>query len=110
MLIFGGVSISTYSLLLGELESHQSSGSLIMIRSRGYQKMSTPVYRKILGGGQNTTWTWVELLLMAEILHQFIGSLSHYIFIRFHTSQVVQEFSHQQYHCGFVLSNYCNEN
>ena len=77
MLIFGGVSISTYSLLLGELESHQSSGSLIMIRSRGYQKMSTPGYQKILDAGQNTTWT-LSFWLMAEILHQFIGSLSHY--------------------------------
>jgi len=32
-------------------------------------------------------------LLMAEILHQLIGSLS----IGFHTSQVVQDFSHQRY-------------
>ena len=32
------------------------------------------------------------LLLMAEILHQLIGSL----FIGFHASQVVQDFSHQQ--------------
>ena len=38
-----------------------------------------------------------ELLLMAEILHQFIGSSSHF-FIGFHTSQVVQDFSHQQYY------------
>ncbi len=37
------------------------------------------------------------LLLMAEILHQFIGSLI-ILFIGFHTSQVVQDFSHQQYH------------
>ncbi len=35
------------------------------------------------------------ILLMAEILHQLIGSLSHYL--GFHTSQVVQDFSHQQY-------------
>ena len=33
---------------------------------------------------------------MAEILHQLIGSFS-LIFIGFHTSQVVQDFSHQQY-------------
>ena len=37
---------------------------------------------------------------MAEILHQLIDSLSMFIplFTRFHTSQVVQDFSHQQYH------------
>ncbi len=42
-----------------------------------------------------------SLLLMAEILHQLIGSLSHYL-QGFYTSQVVQDFSHQQYHecCG----------
>ena len=36
---------------------------------------------------------------MAEILHQFIGSFSMFfpLFVRFHTSQVVQDFSHQQY-------------
>ncbi len=33
---------------------------------------------------------------MAEILHQLIGSLSHYL-LRFYTSQVVQDFFHQQY-------------
>ena len=35
---------------------------------------------------------------MAEILHQLIGSLSHYyLHTRFYTSQVVQGFFHQQY-------------
>ena len=38
-----------------------------------------------------------ELLLMEEILHQLISSLSHYLYTRFHTSLVVQDFSHQQY-------------
>ena len=32
---------------------------------------------------------WPPLLLMAKILHQFIGTLSHYLYIGFHTSQVV---------------------
>ena len=38
------------------------------------------------------------LLLMEEILHQLIGSFSHYLqdFLHF-TSQVVQDFFHQQY-------------
>ena len=39
-----------------------------------------------------------NLLLMEEILHQLIGSLSHNLFTRFYTSQVVQDFFHQQYH------------
>ena len=36
---------------------------------------------------------------MDEILHQLIGSLSHYLYLnlRFYTSQVVQDFVHQQY-------------
>ena len=38
---------------------------------------------------------------MAEILHQFIGSLSH--FLGFHTSQVVQDFSHQQDVMGICM-------
>ena len=35
--------------------------------------------------------------LMEEILHHLIGSLSHYFFAGFDTSQVVQDFFHQQY-------------
>ena len=34
---------------------------------------------------------------MEEILHQLIGSISH-LFLGFYTSQVVQDFLHQQYH------------
>ena len=34
---------------------------------------------------------------MEEILHQLIGSLSHYLIWWFFTSQVVQDFFHQQY-------------
>ena len=34
---------------------------------------------------------------MEEILHQLIWEISHYL-PRFYTSQVVQDFSHQQYH------------
>ena len=37
-----------------------------------------------------------NILLMEEILHQLIGSLSHYLYTRFYTSQVVQDFFHQQ--------------
>ena len=36
---------------------------------------------------------------MEETLHQLIGSLSHYL-QDFYTSQVVQDFFHQQYHEG----------
>ena len=61
------------------------------------------------GGGLFGTWeAWekqrsnaklLPLLLMAEILHQLIGSLSMFtpFFYRFHISQVVQDFFHQQY-------------
>ena len=38
----------------------------------------------------------IVLLLMAEILHQLMGSVSHCLY-RFYTSQVVQDFFHQQY-------------
>ena len=37
-----------------------------------------------------------EILLMEEILHRLISTLS-YIFARFYTSQVVEDFFHQQY-------------
>ena len=37
------------------------------------------------------------ILLMDEILHQLIGSLSHCITTGFYTCQVVQDFFHQQY-------------
>ena len=37
------------------------------------------------------------ILLMDKILHQLIGSLSHYIFTRFYTYHAVQDFVHQQY-------------
>ena len=40
---------------------------------------------------------FLVILLMEEILHQLACSLSHY-FTRFYTSQVVQDFFHQQYH------------
>ena len=49
-------------------------------------------------------WLWSQgtwkVLLMEEILHQLIGSSTHYsqVFICFYTSQVVQDFFHQQYH------------
>jgi len=36
------------------------------------------------------------LLLMEEILHQLICQKSHYIIVGFYTSQVVQDFFHQQ--------------
>ena len=35
-------------------------------------------------------------LLMEEILHQLVGNLSKYLITRFYTSQVVQDFFHQQ--------------
>ena len=40
------------------------------------------------------------MLLVAEILHQLIGSLSRYLqgFNGFYTSKVVKDFVHQQYH------------
>ena len=42
---------------------------------------------------------FIEVLLMAKILHQLIGSLSHYsLFTGFYTSQPVQDFFHQQQH------------
>ena len=49
----------------------------------------------------------IDILLMAEILHQLIRSLSP-LFRRFHTSRVVQDFRYQQYHqdkmsCFFLL-------
>ena len=43
------------------------------------------------------------LLLMEEILHQLIGSLSHF-FTGFYTSQVVHDFVHQQY-VRFLMCN-----
>ena len=44
-------------------------------------------------------WSSFEVLLMAKILHQLIGSLSHYSFFTwFYTSQPVQDFFHQQQH------------
>ncbi len=36
------------------------------------------------------------ILLMEEILHQLISIIYHYIFTNFYTSQVVQDFFHQQ--------------
>ena len=38
-----------------------------------------------------------NLLLMAEILHQFIGSLSQYLWVSAPSQVVVWDFSHQQY-------------
>ena len=46
----------------------------------------------------------VSLLLMEEILHQLIGSLSHYLQV-FFTSQVVQDFFHQQYDLTIIPSS-----
>ena len=45
------------------------------------------------------------VLLMEEILHQLICSLSHYLhgFMMFYASQVVQDFSQQQYYFTFKL-------
>ena len=40
------------------------------------------------------------LLLIAEMLHQLIGSLSQYL-QGFYTSQVMQDFFHQQYSIHF---------
>ena len=48
--------------------------------------------------GSKQCFDEMSLLLMAAILHQLIGNLSHYLhlFKRFYTSQVVQDFFHQQ--------------
>ena len=41
----------------------------------------------------------IDTLLMAKILHQLIGSLSHsYLYKVWYTSQVVHDFFHQKYH------------
>ena len=48
--------------------------------------------------GQSSCWRYL-ILLMAEILHQLIGRFFPLV-LGFHTSQVVQDFSHQQYHPG----------
>ncbi len=40
---------------------------------------------------------------MEEILHQLIGSLSHYLKYRIYTSQMVQDFFHQQYHSIILI-------
>ena len=45
-----------------------------------------------------------NLLLMAEILHQLIGSFP--IICKVFTSQVVQDFSHQQYQWSFGVAMY----
>ena len=44
------------------------------------------------------------LLLMDEFLYQLIGTLSHYY--RFYTSEVVQDFVHQQYEAGPCMVQY----
>ena len=58
-------------------------------------------------------WNWsffennkkrVILLLMEEILHQMIGSLSVPLFTGIYTSQVAQDFFHQQYYYSMNLS------
>ena len=48
---------------------------------------------------------WIEILkvLMEEILHQLVGSLSHYL-QGFITSQVVQDFFHQRYDPNIVCA------
>ena len=51
-----------------------------------------------------TIFFWV-ILLMEEILHQLIGSLSHYL-QGFHTCQVVLDFFHQQYHPLFCSNGW----
>ena len=65
-------------------------------------------------GSPGSPWVWVVfhvaalktnyglLLLMAEILHQLIGSVSDYLQGFIYTSQVVQDFFHQQYHWSFL--------
>ena len=45
-------------------------------------------------GDGSAVFKILVILLMDKILHQLIGSISHY---RLYTSQVVQDFSHQQY-------------
>ena len=37
------------------------------------------------------------ILLMERILHQLVGRLSQYLYTGLYTSQVVQDFFHQQY-------------
>ena len=46
----------------------------------------------------------VTMLLMAEILHQLRLVVEIPLFTRFYTSQVVQDFSHQQYWCNSFFS------
>ena len=50
----------------------------------------------------------LPILLMAEILHQFICSFSHYLqgFIMFYTCQVVQDVFHEQYHKDYLVRTY----
>ena len=49
-------------------------------------------------GCTGTSYTIIHyILLMVEILHQLIDSLSHYLYTGFYTSQVVQDFFHQLY-------------
>ena len=47
------------------------------------------------------------ILLMDEILHQLIGSLSHCITTGFYTCQVVQDFFHQQYGASGIHIMFC---
>ena len=42
-------------------------------------------------------WDVYSILMLEEILHQLIGTLSHYLYTGFYTSHVVQDFFHQQY-------------
>jgi len=46
------------------------------------------------------------LLLMEEILHQVISSLSNFLLTRFYTSQVVQDVLHQRYHSEISKPSY----
>ena len=55
-------------------------------------------------------WSWkkIFILLMEEILHQLIGRLSHCLWV-FYTSQVVQDFFHQQYHGYLRVATHTQE-
>ena len=63
----------------------------------GYKILGCPTKTPVKNNQKKSpsSWNMKVVLLMEEILHQLIGSLSHYL-QGFCTSQVVQDFSHQQ--------------
>ena len=67
------------------------------IRARRYTSVEPWLGMALGTGKQGVPGSWYIILLMAEIRRSpvEVGSLSHY-FLGFHTSQVVQDFSHQQ--------------